>query len=664
MMTAEPPAGRATWPKAVPLLVLAGLVAYANSFTKAFVLDDAAWITNNADLGDTGRYLRAMGRPVAGLSILVNHRLGGLNPAGYHAFNLAVHVLAGLTLYGLVRRVLLVPRFAGRYGDTAPYLAFAVALLWLVHPLQTQSVTYVIQRCESMMGLFYLFALYAWTRAATGGVRLWYAAAVASFALSCGCKEVAVTLPLVLLAFDRVFLARTWRELARERWLPYLGILAVWGVALQPMIQMALGGGAATGIGFEIRSATPFQYLLTQSEVILHYLRLSFWPVGQTIDYLDWPVAKSVGEVWPALLAVGALLLVSLVLLVVRPAAGFVGFWFFAILAPTSSVMPIIDPAFEHRMYLSLAAVVVGVVFAAEALVRAARWPDRVKAVAAGAAIAAVAVPLVVLTFARNETYRTQLASLEDNARKRPNNPRPVASVAAIHLNARDPDPAGEALDRAERIPGPFAGGVQPQRAAWLALVGRLDEAEQLYRGLARAEYNPYASPTIVRNFAWLLIARGKADEAAAEARSLVGHQPHVAENHLLLAAAELAAGREGAARAAAAEAARLDLAAPRAAAREARGFVFAPESPAAALTTPRAMWLAAAACLADGDRDPMLLDTLAMACARNGQYARAADAARRGVAAAEARGDADWTAALRTRLALYEAGKPYAKGN
>ena len=132
-MTADTPTTpapeRGTWSKAVPLLMLAGLLAYCNSFTKAFVLDDIAWITGNPDISSFSRYMRDGARPVMRLSIQLNYLLGGLSLPGYHAFNLAVHVLAALTLYGLVRRALLAARFAGRYDSSAAYLAFAVALV-------------------------------------------------------------------------------------------------------------------------------------------------------------------------------------------------------------------------------------------------------------------------------------------------------------------------------------------------------------------------------------------------------------------------------------------------------------------------------------------------------------------------------------------------------
>ncbi len=625
------PANRGTWPKAVPFLVLAGLLAYCNSFTKAFVFDDVAWITGDPDIADAGRYMSAWSRPVVRVSVLLNYRLGGLNTAGYHAFNLAVHVFAGLALYGLVRRVLLQPRFGGRYENSAPYLAFAVALLWLVHPLQTQSVTYIIQRCESMMGLFYLFALYAWLRGATGGSRLWYPLSIGSFALCCGCKEVAVTLPPVLLIFDRIFLANSWRELIRERWLAYLGVLAVWGAALVPMIRMALGEGTAGGIGFGVHTATPYQYLLTQSGVILHYIRLSLWPVGQSIDYIDWPIAKSLGEVLPQFLAVSGLLLASLVLLFVRPALGFVLFCFFAFLAPTSSVMPIVDPAFEHRMYLSLASVVIVAVFGFHTLLTAAKWSERTQIALGAGAVAAVAVALTALTIARNETYRTQLTCQEYAAAARPNNPRAWTSIAALYLNAGNLQKADEALRRGEAIPM-FTDLAVRQRAAWLALSGRLAEAEGAYQGVIdRSVFHPTSTPRWYKNLAWVRLALGKPAEAVATIQALVELQPQVAENQLLLAALELAAGHEAEAQAAAAEAARLHPNYPRTVSAQLRGLVFAPDSPSTPFLKPFALWQVAAACLVDGDRDPKMLDTLALAYSWHGRFTDAANAAERG---------------------------------
>src|SRR4030095_15544248 len=129
---------------------------------------------------------------------------------GYHAFNLVVHVAAALALYGLVRRTLLTEALRARYADRADWLALAVATLWAVHPLQTAAVTYVIQRAESMMSLFYLLTLYCLVRGvASARPSAWYTAGVLACGLGAACKPVIATAPLLTLLYDRVFLAGT-----------------------------------------------------------------------------------------------------------------------------------------------------------------------------------------------------------------------------------------------------------------------------------------------------------------------------------------------------------------------------------------------------------------------------------------------------------------------
>ena len=180
-----------------------------------------------------------------------------------------------------------------------------------------------------------------------------------------GAKEVIATAPIVVLLYDRAFLAGSFRETFRRRGALYVGLAASWAV-FGAMLLLYKGSGAA---GFGISMVTPWQYALTQPGVILHYLRLSFWPQPLCLDY-SWPFATAFRQAAPEVIALAALLAATGWAAVRRPAAGFLGAWFFLILAPTSSVMPIKDACFEHRMYLSLAAVVAGAVIAGYALLR------------------------------------------------------------------------------------------------------------------------------------------------------------------------------------------------------------------------------------------------------------------------------------------------------
>ena len=223
---------RATW-LAAAIIALAALAVYANSFNGAFVFDDIPWILVDpgvhklwplTDVLFSSNPNFVSGRPVVNLTIAVNYVLGGTDPRGYHAFNIAIHILAGLTLFGIVRRTLAMPVLRDRFAAAATPLALAVALVWIVHPLQTAAVTYVIQRTEALVGLFYLLTLYCVIRGTESGRSWrWYAAAVAACFLGMGTKEVMVTAPVVVLLYDRTFLSGSFAAALTRRWGLYLG---------------------------------------------------------------------------------------------------------------------------------------------------------------------------------------------------------------------------------------------------------------------------------------------------------------------------------------------------------------------------------------------------------------------------------------------------------
>ena len=158
---------------AAVVLVGAVAAAYFNSLHGAFVWDDIHTIVQNpliehlsAVFDRPAAVNTTSGRPLVSLSLALNYALGGLNPVGFHLFNVLVHVAAALALFGFVRRLALLPRWAGRFESHATGLALGVAAVWALHPLQTQAAAYVIQRAESLMGLCYLLTLYCFVRGA------------------------------------------------------------------------------------------------------------------------------------------------------------------------------------------------------------------------------------------------------------------------------------------------------------------------------------------------------------------------------------------------------------------------------------------------------------------------------------------------------------------
>ncbi len=426
---------------AAALIVAAGALAYANSFTGVFVFDDEPAIVENLQIRRLDSLTEAMkspagttlsGRPFAALTFAVNYALAPVdardvmreppsgasagdvdrfhrNLWGYHAFNLLIHLAAALTLFGFVRRTLLTDPLRERFGDRSSALALAVSLVWVVHPLNTSAVTYVVQRVESLMGFLYLLTLYcairAWERPLP-----WAVIAAVVCALGMGVKESMVTAPIAVVLWDvtfarhradsagmrtarsrlinlmLVFTARASIASEKTRWTLYLGLFASW-LLLGLLVS---GGYRPDAAGFGFAEWPWWRYLATQAGVIVHYLRLAFIPWPLVLDYA-WPAARSVGAVVVPLTIVFSLLVAAVWLLFRRRPAGFPAVCFFLILAPTSSVLPIVtEVAAEHRMYLPLAALVCLVVICGLDFLRRFQVPRFAAPVAIGAIVLAL----------------------------------------------------------------------------------------------------------------------------------------------------------------------------------------------------------------------------------------------------------------------------------
>ena len=530
------------WLVGLAALVLAeaAILAYGNSLTVPFVFDDAMAIQRN----DSIRQLwppagvlqppfdtSVTGRPVLNLSFAVNYALGRLRVQGYHIGNLLIHVLAGLTLFGLVRRTL--ARVSGKYGPgECTLVAFAVALLWIVHPLQTESVTYVVQRAESLMGLFYLLTLYCFVRGAEGpdkverlvpkapdvgpaqdwnrlvgdnqpylgGRRGWWLLSTGACFLGMATKEVMVSAPIIVLLYDRTFVAGNFREAWRRRRGYYLGLASSWLL----VAWLAFGTKSRNGTAGFGTGVSWWDYILTQFPAVTRYLRLSFWPLGQVFDYGTQWVGRA-AIVLPAALLVAVLAGSTLWALWRRPALGFLGAWFFAILAPTSLVPGNRQTMAEHRMYLALAPVlilaVLGLRWACAGSPRNPAGRNRVFLVVA----LALAVALVILTARRNRTYLTNFALWQDTVVKRPGNYYARNNLGNFLLGQGRFNAALAQYHEALRLKPDFPEGHNNLGAA-LARAGRLEEAKAEYRtaiGL-RPDYYPDA-----HNNLGVVLARG-----------------------------------------------------------------------------------------------------------------------------------------------------------
>jgi len=465
------------------------------------------------------------GRPLVNLSLAVNYALGGLSLPGYHGFNLAVHLLAGLILFGIVRRTV-----------NRNSVAFLVALLWIVHPLQTEAVTYLSQRAESLMGLCCLLTLYGFVRWSGP----WAALSVVFCACGMAAKETMVVTPLLVLLYDRTFRAGTFRGALRARGGYYAALGATWIVLVYCLALSGQRGGTA-GFGTAV---TPEHYALFQATAILHYLRLCVWPYPLIFDYgvslaaPTWKIALSCAALAILLAATGWAL-------VRRPAWGFLGAWFFLLLAPSSSIVPVATQVMaEHRMYLPLAAVLAALICAAALKISPtpglALQSNRLESSRSGSlrgfrawvpiSLFAAAL-LLALTVARNADYRTAISLWERTVADRPNNPRAREQLAvalsqnpALLPEAAAQDEAALRIDPNDAVAHNNLGNV------YLRLPGRLPDAAAQFR--AALGLNPQSALYCNNLAAVLARLPGQASAAAAEYERAIQLDPSYAPSH------------------------------------------------------------------------------------------------------------------------------------
>ncbi|HVW21471.1 MAG TPA: tetratricopeptide repeat protein [Opitutaceae bacterium] len=439
-------AGRLTPSRSAAILVLAVALAYAGSFAAPFVFDASPIATAYPTIRHLWPLTRSLspphdgstieGRPLLNFSLALSYALSGTRVWGYHLLNLLIHLGACLALFGIVRRTL---GLRGRGGATAT--ALVAALGWGLHPLQTESVTYVIQRAESQMGLCLLLTLYGFIRGADRDRPLpWYSFSVGCCLAGMASKEVMAVAPVLVLLYDRTFLAGSFRAAWRSRRGYYAALGATW-ILLGALVLGSHSRNGTAGFG----SAVPWgRYALTQVYALAHYLRLALWPRPLVFDY----GVLLVGD--PRVLAASALVLALLLAAAAGlasrreapRAAGFLAAWFLLPLAPTSLVPIATETVAEHRLYVSLAAVAVAAALALRRICGARRGVF----LAAGAA---AALGLGALTLQRNRIYRSEERLWADTVAKRPDNPRARVQYGSVLFKAGRIDPAAAQFRRA-----------------------------------------------------------------------------------------------------------------------------------------------------------------------------------------------------------------------
>lgn len=532
-MPAFPPTDR-RWSRLSPwggaaLLTLAVAVLYGHTLGVPWYFDDHQALLGNPVVRNLGRALAELWRPrgVALFTFAANYRFAGAAVAAYHLTNIAIHLGCALLVWRLLRR-----------SFSEPW-ALLGGLLFLAHPLQTQAVTYVVQRMTSLAALCFLLALELFLsfRAAAASAApaarrraaLCYGAALLAGALAVFTKENAAVLPPALLLYVRCFDPdRRWRPL----------LLAVAPFLLAPLLLAAslawplLGGGELARLtGVAPAAASPLHYLVTQFSVLCIYLRLIVLPYGQTLDY-GYPLVTSLWSL-QNLAALAALLLLGWGGWRLRrrlPGVAFGVGWFFLTLAVESSLIPL-DPLFEHRLYLPLFGAVVALLALAQAI------PQR------RLALAGLLAALLVcggLTWQRNALWRDPLAFSADNVAKAPHSERAFFNLAARTLNSGDVNGGLALLQQSlERFPASYP--AYAELADYYRRSGRLDDAIAVLR---RALAHCANRATIYNNLGFFYALQQQpqlALDALAEARAA---DPALAESYFNTARLLVTLGR------------------------------------------------------------------------------------------------------------------------
>lgn len=447
------------------LVLLAGAAAavYSRAIDSPFVFDDDVSIVKNPSIvalwpivGDAQhpaplsppKELPNSGRPLVNLTMAINYHFGQFDPAGYHLFNLIVHVFSAWLLMAIVRRTLCLPYFKGKFDRAGGALAFVAALLWTLHPLQTETVVYITQRTELMVGFFYLATIYAslryWAAASSAARKTWLALTTLACLAGMACKEVMVSAPVIVLLFERTFIAGSFPRVWQRSWPLYIGLFLGWGL----LLYLHHDAPRSTTAGFDLGIAAG-TWWLTQAKVLWTYLKLTVWPWPQSIHY-EMPYLTSLDEAWPWVLASAILALATLFLLWRRTASGFVFASVLIILSPTLVIPIITEMAAERRMYLPLAALITWVVAGGYQLIlKAARPASRTSVrplklinrrpdALAGILALILAVVLAAATFQRLAVYHDDLTLWQDVL-----NSQPGDYLARFNL--------GNALSRADR---------------------------------------------------------------------------------------------------------------------------------------------------------------------------------------------------------------------
>ncbi len=440
------------------LILLVGILCYSNTLHGPFVFDDIPNIVNRGGLHITS--FQAAGwvklkqtllnnpRPVTFFSFALNYYFGKLDTFGYHLVNLIIHLLTAVLVYLFLRGTMLLPSLRERYGNMAEKTALLTGLLFVAHPVQTQAVTYTVQRLASLAGMFFMLSLYCYLKArlAEGKKRVvLFTACAAAMLLAFGSKENSITLPVFIALYEYYFLRQLKSEKGQKKWFYTLIALTLGLGVLAGLVYTGFDPAGWLHTVYRKYSFTPGQRMLTQLRVVVLYLSLLIFPLPSrfNLDY-DFPLSYSLinpPETLICFFIVISLIVIGFYLVKRRPLFSFAIIWFWGNLLLESSFLPL-ELVYEHRLYLPSLGFFILLSVLLVTVIEGLNIPFRPKKVISGVVMFILIGMLGSASYSRNSVWQDRVKLWADAARKSPRKARPYYNLANVYAQRRDYDRA------------------------------------------------------------------------------------------------------------------------------------------------------------------------------------------------------------------------------
>lgn len=429
----------------VSLITVVGIIAYSNTFQSPFVFDDFPNIVQNVRIRSMSNifslFINIKGppiaaRPLTSVTFAINYFLNGLDTTGYHVFNLFLHITNGILLYFLIRTTAVLLGY--EIDKRVQLVAVFSSLIFVAHPIHTESVTYIVSRSVLISTCFFLLGIMLFVKTAVLKKRLSYIILLTLVSLlGMASREEFFLFPFMLFLYDIFFISQfRWRHVLTH-WTIYIPVL----IPLLYVLFIVLSYDYRQHAGFGVIDITPLEYLLTQFNVHWTYIRLLFLPINQNLNY-DYPMTKTLIE-FPAIISIvgyTGLWIMTFLLHRIKPVISFCLLWFLVSLVPSSSIIPIKDVIFEHRLYIPSIGLIILVPLAfIEMQQRIVNRFDINLRNTMVFFLSVVVIVLTSLTYQRNSVWQNNYTLWSDVANKSQNKAGPYIELGLVRLEEAKP---------------------------------------------------------------------------------------------------------------------------------------------------------------------------------------------------------------------------------